>query len=309
MEKLFQVLQIIVPIFACVVLGMLAKARKLLSEEQVSGLQKFAIQFCVPCVLFNAYLTASFSSESVGSLVMNMALMLGGTLWAFLWGRKRYPYYNLPMLFGAQESGMLGIPLFITLFGVGSAFYLGILDLSQALILIPTLSILTAPSDSSPNPKAIFLTTVKSPMIIMGGLGLLLNLTGLKDVLDRIGVGQILTETTGFIAAPISAVMLFSVGFNLSFRAEYLRGITELFLVHLGYTVAGMLVIQGVLFLLPDVDPLTRWALLVYSTLPSTYIAPSVGKTEADRAVTSGVCSMGTIFSLVVFCVIAIVIA
>ena len=309
MEKLISVLQIILPIFACVALGILAKKRKVMSQEQVSGLQQFAIKFCLPCVLFSAYLTASFSSESVGSLVLTMVMILGGTLWAFSRGRKRYPYHNLPMLFAAQESGMLGIPLFITLFGTGSAYYMGILDLAQAVVCISTISMLSAPASDSPTPKSIALEVVKSPLLILGALGLVMNLTGLGALLDRIGVGQLLTETTGFIAAPISAVMLFSVGYNLSFQAGYLKRITELFLLHLGYTAGAMLMIQGLLFLIPNVSPLTRWALLIYSTLPASYIAPSMGKTSEDGAIASGVCSMGTVVSLILFCIIAIVIA
>ena len=58
---------------------------------------------------------------SLGYLAKNcylvLPLVLLGTLWAFRWGRKWFPYHNMPMLFAAQETGMLGIPLFIMLFG------------------------------------------------------------------------------------------------------------------------------------------------------------------------------------------------
>ena len=47
--------------------------------------------------------------------------------------------------------------------------------------------------------------------LIMSLLGLGLNLSGIGNWLDQIGIGGIITETTGFLSQPISAMMIFSV--------------------------------------------------------------------------------------------------
>jgi hypothetical protein len=47
----------------------------------------------------------------------------------------------------------------------------------------------------------------------------------------------------------------------------------------------------------------------MYSTLPASYLAPSLGRSEDDYAVASGVCSILTLVSLAVFCVIAVIVA
>ena len=60
--------------------------------------------------------------------------------------------------------------------------------------------------------------------------------------------------------------------------------------------------IQLALFLIPNVDSLTRWSILMYSTLPASYLAPTLGRTEEDFTVASVVCSILTIVSLAVFC-------
>ena len=46
----------------------------------------------------------------------------------------------------------------------------------------------------------------------------------------------------------------------------------------------------------------------MYATLPASYIAPTVGRTKEDFTIASGVCSILSIFSLLVFCVIAAII-
>jgi hypothetical protein len=63
------------------------------------------------------------------------------------------------------------------------------------------------------------------------------------------------------------------------------------------------------LFLLPSVDVMTRWAILMYCTLPASYLAPSLGRTQEDYTVASGVCSVLTVTSLIAFCVMAAMVA
>ena len=47
----------------------------------------------------------------------------------------------------------------------------------------------------------------------------------------------------------------------------------------------------------------------MYTTLPGSYIAASLGRTQEEAEMASGVCSLLTVVSLVVFCVIAICVA
>ena len=60
---------------------------------------------------------------------------------------------------------------------------------------------------------------------------------------------------------------------------------------------------------LPGIEPITRWSVLMYTTLPASYLAPNLGRTDEDRTVASGVCSILTVVSLLIFCGIAIAVA
>jgi hypothetical protein len=132
MEQFTAVLSIISPIFVAVLLGVLAKKKNIMTAQQMSGLQQFVVKFGLPCVLFNSCFTADFGAESVTSMMLVVPLQLMSCIWAF-WARKKvFCYRNLPMMFSSQESGMLGIPLFIALFGAEQAYRIGVLDLAQA---------------------------------------------------------------------------------------------------------------------------------------------------------------------------------
>lgn len=309
MDKITTVLQIIIPIFTTIFLGILARRKKMISLEAIQGLQQYAMKFGLPCVLFNSCLTCNLGTEAVTSMALLLPLMLISSVWSFRARKKLFPYHNLPLLFSAQESGMLGIPLFMTLFGAEQAYRMGVLDMAQSLVAIPVIAILTANVGENPSVSSIVKKVFQSPFLIMSVLGLALNLTGAAAVLSQNGIGGILVETTGFLAQPVSAVILFSVGYNFSLNSGNLKQIVKISALHFGiFAVFGM-IMQGALFLLPAVDVETRWAILIYSTLPASFLGPGLGKTEEEFAVASGICSLLTVVSLLIFCVVAVLVA
>ena len=308
MDKILNIAQVILPILMAVALGIIARRRKLMTAQDIQGLQNFVMQFGLPCVIFNSCLTADIGAESLTSMVLVLPSVLLGTLWAFR-ARKKLPYHNLPQLFTAKETGMLGIPLFMILFGADQAYRMGVLDLAQSMTAIPTIAILTAATGENVSPAYVIKRVFSSPLMILSILGLTLNISGMGAWMDSVGLRDVLTECTGFLGQPISALMIFAVGYNFSLEKESGAAIFRLSLTHFVYFALWGLVIQGLLFLVPGVDALTRWAILLYTTLPASYLAPSLGRKQEDYTMASGVCSVLTIPALIVFCIIAVIVS
>lgn len=305
MEKFFSVAAVIAPIFITVYLGMVARKKALITPEGVQGLQQFVLNMALPCLIFNSILTAKVGAESLAIMGMLFPFVLGVTLWAFRKGMKKYPYKNLPMIFGAQESGMLGVPLFLILFGSANVYHMVILDLTQAIVGHPTIAIVSCDAGDSPKPGEILKKVFTSPLVIACLIALGLNLSGAGTLLLESGIGQVVTEVTTFLGQPVSTLMIFSVGYNLSLSAENRGEILKLCLLRLTIFSAIAGVLQLLLCLIPNITALTRWAMLLYCLLPASYIAPSLGKTEQERTVASGVSSLLTVVTLAVFCAIA----
>ena len=305
MEKFFSVAAVIAPIFITVYLGMVARKKALITPEGVQGLQQFVLNMALPCLIFNSILTAKVGAESLAIMGMLFPFVLGVTLWAFRKGMKKYPYKNLPMIFGAQESGMLGVPLFLILFGSANVYHMVILDLTQAIVGHPTIAIVSCDAGDSPKPGEIVKKVFTSPLVIACLIALGLNLSGAGTLLLESGIGQVVTEVTTFLGQPVSTLMIFSVGYNLSLSAENRGEILKLCLLRLTVFSAIAGVLQLLLCLIPNITALTRWAMLLYCLLPASYIAPSLGKTEQERTIASGVSSLLTVVTLAVFCVIA----
>lgn len=309
MDKAITVAQVVVPIFVAILLGMLAKRKQLLTPEGIRGLQQFVMNFGLPCVVFNSCLTADIGAESLTSMGLVAPLILLGMLWAFKARKKQFPYHNFPQLFAAQETGMLGIPLYMILFGADQAYRMGVLDLAQAVAAFPCIAILSAHTGDNPAPSAIVKKVLTSPLLIMSFLGLALNVSGIADWMDGVGIGGIVMESTSFLTQPVSALMIFSVGYNFSLSKGNRGTIFKISAIHFALLSVYCVLIQLALFLLPDVDDLTRWALFLYCMLPGSYLAPTLGRTEEDFTMASGVCSVLTVVSLVIFCGMAVVVA
>lgn len=302
MEQLLMTLQIVVPIFTAVGLGIIAKRRKMMTSEQIFGLQQFVVQFGIPCVLFNSCFTASINAESIASMLLVIPLLLISSLWSFTFGKKVFPYHNFPMLFSAQETGMLGIPLYMTLFGAAEAFRIGMLDLAQAVIAIPVIAILAANTEATLSIKEIAGKVFRSPLLIVSLLGLILNLSGAASMLDSIGIKAIILETVSFISQPVSATMLFCVGYNFSISKGNQKTITKIALIHFSVFACFGLIMQAILFFIGNVNILTRYAVFLYSILPASYLSPSFGRSEEEYVISSGVCSLLTVLTLIIFC-------
>lgn len=305
MENVLSLLEIIIPILSCIGLGILARKKNIITPEQNRGVQQFVLKFCIPCVLFNSCLEAQLGPQSLTTMVMLLPVLLLSSLWAFHAKRKRFRYHNLPMLFAAHETGMLGLPLCIILFGASQAYRMGIMDMTQGLISIPVMVILSADAEENPKIKNIVKKVLLSPMLIMSVLGFGLGLSGAAAWLDSVGVGNIITQTTSFLAQPVSAAMLFSIGFNFSLNRENRKEIFKIAGIGFAFSVAACLVMQGVLCLVPNVDPVTRWVVLLYCILPASYLAPGLSRNEREGTVASGVCSVLTMITLVGFCLMA----
>lgn len=307
MEQIITILEVVIPIFTAVGLGMLAKSKKLISAEGIQGFQQFVMQFGLPCVVFNSCLMAEMGTESLVSMALALAMIMAGTLWAFALGKRRYPYHNFPMLFAAQETGMLGIPLVIILFGAEHSYRMGVLDLAQAVVAYPVIALLSANTGENPSAGEILKKVLKSPLVIMSALGLALNLSGARAWMESAGFLNVITKSTGFLTEPVSALMLFSVGYNFALTKNSRGVIFRISAIHfIAYALIGVAA-QLVLCLFPDVDAVTRWVLALYCILPGSYLAPGLGRCEEDYTVGSGVCSVLTVVTLMCFCVIAAV--
>ena len=116
-------LQVILPVFLVIGFGWAAAWRRLLSEDAIDGLMKFAQSFAIPCLLFRAISTldlgAEFSPALLGSFYAGalcgfVAGILGGR---FLFGRSWEDSVAIGFCCLFSNSLLLGLPITERAFG------------------------------------------------------------------------------------------------------------------------------------------------------------------------------------------------
>lgn len=311
METFLRTLEIILPIAATLLLGVYARRTGMMTGDAAEGMQRYAIRFGLPCVMFTACLTGDFGAETVTSVALVTPVLAAAALLCFRARRRGglMASHNMPALLATQESGMLGIPLFLLLFGPGRVYRMAALNMAQGFISIPLIAILSAGEGKSLSAGKLLWKVVSSPLLLAMVIGIALNLSGGGAWLEAAGIAPVLTATADFIAAPVSAVILFSIGYNFSLARKGLGPILRVCGLHLVVCAVLLLIVEGGLFLVPGVAAETRWAVLLFCLLPSGYIAPGLGRNQEEYTLASGVCSLTTVVTMAGFLMMTVLLA
>ncbi|MBR4132149.1 MAG: hypothetical protein IKT99_04155 [Oscillospiraceae bacterium] len=304
METLIHVLETALPVFLTLGVGILCRRTKLLSPEGVKALKSVAVNITLPAVMFGAFATAEYSANSVGiPVVMFTICALAMVLGRIACNLLRIPGRLSPFLGTGFEAGMLGYALFALLFGAENNSQFAIVDLGQVLFVFTVYKI--ALSGRIGWKEALHEALV-SPTIWGIAAGLLVGATGLFKALEPSGVSGILKACASFLAAPTSAIILLSIGYDLVPGEIRWRRTGKIVLMR----AAIMLICLILTLLLNKVvlkGAMHTGAVVLMMTLPPPYVLPVFADTGSERANISSALSVLTLLSLVIFAILTAV--
>jgi malonate transporter and related proteins len=231
---LFQIINIIAPVFIIIGAGYFAIHKQLFADNLVDSLMKYAIHFAVPCLLFRA--TANLDLKEAYDGYMMLAFYLAAAISFSLTGYlaysifKRHPGESVAIGFGAlfSNSVLIGLPLSERAWGMEN------LDPVYAIISvhapfcyllgISAMEILRSDGRSwSSTSMVVIKAMFRNSLMIAIGLGFLINLSG-------IAMPEVLTSTIDMVSASALPVALFGLGGVLT-RYKLAHSIGEITLV------------------------------------------------------------------------------
>ena len=308
MTRFAEVLRIILPVVLTLMIGVLCRKKQLISREGIDALKTVAVQIGLPAVLLHTFASAEYSLATlVVPLVMfalcTLAWLLGKWLGKKLGMKSRF----VPFLTTGFEAGMLGYALFTLLYGSERLADFARLDLGQVLFVFTLYKILLGmEGKEKAAPGQLFREMALSPIILSIAAGVLLGVTGLYASLVSSGAAKVLDACTDFISAPVSVLILMSIGYDLVFRdvpwRETLKA-AGLRLVIMAVLGAGALGLFRLLW------PQARWdrAVWLMFLLPPPYVLPVFSSDEEQRAYLSSVLSLSTLVTLAGFVLLAVI--
>ena len=189
---LTQILSMVLPVLAMILLGRLCAVRGILNDERHAGLKAIIGDILLPVVLFRAFFTAQYG----GKLLLVFALVFLSCLLALLAGfaLKRFvrPYDRfMPLLMTSFEGGMLGYALFALLAGQDQTATYAMVDIGQTMFAYTVfLAALKSAEGGRMSPGAMLQNMLSNKACIGMLLGILLGWLYEKQAYYFSGVSQ-----------------------------------------------------------------------------------------------------------------------
>ena len=300
MASVVSVLEIILPVFLALCLGMLCRTKRILSPEGVASLKKVAVNITLPAVSFGTFARADYSAGRMlvpvwMFIACCIALALGYAARRLL----KMQHAHSPYLCTAFEGGMLGFSLYPLIYGDLSPF--AIVVLGQTFFIFTVYKVLLSGAHGK---RALLKETFTSPSLWALLLGLLIGVSGLYHRMEAIGVQGLFDGIQGFIAAPTSFLVLLSVGYDLK-PVDIQWGETcKIILARLAIMalLLGATLLVNRIFLSGVIE--TRAAVMLF-ILPAPFVLQAFSKEPSEAGFISSTLSVQTILTIIGFAVMA----
>ena len=302
-----QILSMVLPVLAMILLGRLCATKGILNDERHAGLKSIIGDILLPVVLFNAFFTAQYD----GKLLLVFAMVFSSCLLALLAGfaLKRFvkPYDRyMPLLMTSFEGGMLGYALYALVAGQDQTSIYAMVDIGQTMFAYTVfLAALKSAEGGRMSPKAMVSNMIHNKACIGMTLGIVLGALGVHKAIAPTAFGTVLASLISFITAPTSALILLVVGYQLNFSKKLMKPVAITLALRTGVMAVIFGVVSLVLFAIIPYDKLLMLALMLQYTLPAPFIIPLFADLKEDGEYVSTSLSMGTLVSVFLFVFVA----
>ena len=307
MNRTMETLQIILPVIITLLLGMVLRKRRLLTRDGVNTMKFVAVNIGLPAVLLHTFAATSYTAMDLVIPLMMYAVCIAAWFCGKVLGR-RLGMNNafVPFLTTGFEAGMLGYALFTLLYGSERTAEFARIDLGQVLFVFTLYKILlTVNEDEKADPGKLVHDMITSPIIWAILVGVLLGATGIYRRLQPSGFSALLDTCTNFISAPVSTLILLSIGYDLVLTDIPWRTTgAVLGLRLLIMAVLGSLFLLVLRLLWPDVR--LNSAVYLMFMLPPPFVLPVFAKNNEQQVFIASVLSLSTLVSILGFIILAV---
>ncbi|KGF12731.1 transporter [Peptostreptococcus sp. MV1] len=271
-----KVVETLFPVFFMVFLGLVSRSKNWISWDQKEGAKKIVFGILFPALIFHVIFVSDLSINLLKQIVFLdvawiIVYLIGKILSRFVGERYRS---LAPFLLMTCEGGNVALPLYISL--VGSAYALNIVTFDVAGIiinfgLVPIL--VSRQVNSGQSAKGLLKNIFTNSFVLAVLLGILANLIGLHGILESIGLATLYGNTMTAVLAPITGIILFTLGHDLKVDLSTLKSLFSLMVIRL---VLCGLIIGGFYLVFPGLmaDPYFKIAVFLYFMCPTGFPVP-----------------------------------
>ena len=289
-------------------IGIFCRRSGMISREGIGALKNVVVNITLPAVLLNAFATTSYTfMDVVVPLLMFSVCFIAWALGKAAGKALRMPSRFVPFLTTGFEAGMLGYALFNMLYGAGRTAEFARIDLGQVLFVFTLYKVLLAmDGNEKADSGQLIREMALSPIIIAIVAGVLLGTTGLYRAMIPSGVSSVLDACTSFVAAPTSAIILLTIGYDLVLDDIPWIQTAKVVALRLVIMLVLRMALVALLSVLWPHANLTA-AINVMFILPPPFVLPVFADDADQRTYVSSALSVSTLVAIAGFAIMAAV--
>lgn len=301
-----QVIQMVLPVLAMVGIGYFCNRKQIFDMNGLKGLKALLGDIMLPVMLFNAFFTADYSLRVVVVFVV-VYFGFGAAIAAGFFLRplaKPYGKY-FPFLLASAEGGMLGYALYGLIAGNQSGFAAA--DLGQTVFAYTIwLGCLTSVDGGKVEIRGLLKNMFSNKCFLGMAAGIVLGAAGAGSRLMSSAGGGIISGLIQMITAPIGAIVLLMVGYELNLRRELFLPVLKTILCRLAIMAVLLIAANLIIFHIFPFDKELEIALMILYALPAPFIIPIFSDVGTDGEYVSTSLSVQTLVTVALFVVIVI---
>ncbi|MFR8547195.1 MAG: AEC family transporter [Lachnospiraceae bacterium] len=296
-----QVINMVLPVLVMIAIGCLCNKKQIFNMEGLQGLKAVIGNVMLPVVLFNAFLKAEYNLRV---LVVFLVVFAGfGAAIAVGFALRRFvkPYGKfLPFLLASAEGGMLGYTLYGLIAGSQSGF--AAVDLGQTVFAYTVwLGLLTSVDGGRVSAQGLLKNMFSNKCFLGMALGIVLGVAGVGKLLFSCPAGSTVSAVIEMLTAPVSAIVLLIVGYELNLKLELFVPVAKTILFRL-LIMGGLLVLSNlIIFNLFAFDKELEIALMILYCLPAPFIIPIFSDVGEDGEYVATALSVHTLVTVILF--------
>ena len=297
------VVEMVLPIIVTFLIGVLTRKRNIIDDDGCAAIKKLVSNIMLPAVLFNAFLFADYSKETIVIIVVifvSQLIMigLGYFLRRFIPDRAKY----FPFVFSTLECGSMGYPLIAMLYGAKGTSDMAIIDVGHTVFLFCiAVPLLQATDGGTADPRSIFKNAITSPTFDAMLIGIPLGLLGVDTALMNSAAYGSYQSVINFITAPTGMLIMITIGYGIALRKDLIGPVLFTALTRLAASAALCAVSCLIVFRVMAFDKSTLVALMMAFALPTSYAIPLFANFEGHKEYVSTTISFETIIYLLTF--------
>lgn len=303
-----QAISTIFPVFFILFLGIHARKKGWINHEQNNGLKTIALDILFPFLIYHIVATSVLDRN----IVLEIVYLIAVWILVYFFGKMvcRMLPENIreisPFLLLTCEGGAVALPLYLSI--VGSSYILNLIPFDLAGILInfifvPTVLQIRRKEELKLLP--LVKKVISAPFVIAALLAVITNLTGLQRLLSQSSAfGPIYENTMNAIIAPVSGLILFSLGYSIRLKKGYLSSLFKLAVIRLIFC-SGIIASFFLIFPEKMESPVFSLGVILYFYCPTGFPVPlqirEILDTDEKEEFVSAFISLFLLIALVVY--------